>query len=246
MRRSIQLHSHITDLYLSHISTRSILAKMAPLLRWAAQAAQAVLTWSSISPFVAPTVLDLGYHSNNLQLDLTPRFYENGSTSSIWVRTKVRASKGVGRKAGRPLFSHRSVSGPVKANKYKAGSVFSSDVNGPLNLSATDSQDGALREWVADRDITGEEVVVQYLATPRTVTVYDSCGPEWGLESDGGGLAGAGGAFLLTYFDNGDEESDFNINITWNLENAPSGTRAVSTFGEGHTVSTYGKPSVLL
>ena len=77
---------------------------------------------------------------------------------------------------------------------------------------------------------------------PREVNEFTQCGPQIALERDGGGLPGAGMALILGLIS---RDVVFDITIEWNLSSAPSGTRAVCTFGEGQMVTTRQKISVI-
>ncbi|KAJ3523290.1 hypothetical protein NM208_g12509 [Fusarium decemcellulare] len=118
-------------------------------------------------------------------------------------------------------------------------SLQASDSEGRLALVPADTSDGE-RQWNVARGTSGD-VYVTYSAThintdsAATVALLD-------LRRDHDGLNGAG----MSVFALPPEDKTYSINLAWDLSQAPSGSRAVWTYGEGPgTVTKIGSTKVV-
>ncbi|MCJ1386607.1 hypothetical protein MMC17_009733 [Xylographa soralifera] len=176
----------------------------------------------------------------SLRLCLDPFFDNKETVQTIDVRMVFDVPQ---KHKDDTLFHHILVCGPVPTMQYTANDIRIQDSS--LNIVPVytkDTKDGREREFCLGKDLPAGDLIVQYQARPREVNELTRCGPQVALERDGGGLTGAGQAFLLRL---ASDEVSYEVTIEWNLLLAPPETRAVCTFGEGQKVSTRINPSVL-
>lgn len=112
---------------------------------------------------------------------------------------------------------------------------------GSLPIIAKTQEFDSTYEWIVQRDTSGE-ITFPFVATPATNGVFFCQGKAIDLRSDYGGLIGSGFSFIP--IPRGDRV--FDIAVEWNLLDAPEGTRAVWTFGEGPgRINRTGPASIL-
>ena len=102
---------------------------------------------------------------------------------------------------------------------------------GALTLTQSDERPDAggslyWRRWKLDAPAPSQ-LTVHYRA--RLDPPHPWPGPPFDLRSNAGGVSGAGFGFLVLP----DSKNDFSIALKWDLQNMPSGARAVSSLGEG-------------
>ncbi|MCJ1395906.1 hypothetical protein MMC18_008792, partial [Xylographa bjoerkii] len=176
----------------------------------------------------------------SLQLSLDPIFDDDGTAQIIHIRMVFSTPQ---KHKDDTLFHHILTRGPVPTMQYTSNDIHIQDsFLDVVPVYAKDIKNGREREFCLGKDLQAGDLTVQYQARPRDVNEFTKCGPQIALERDGGGLTGAGQAFLLRI---ASKEVSYDITIEWNLLRAPPGTRVVCTFGEGQRVSTRNKPSVL-
>jgi predicted metalloprotease with PDZ domain len=113
--------------------------------------------------------------------------------------------------------------------------VVAEDAAGPVPLVMQEiagDADADHRQWLTERAVTGT-LRVRYTIPVRPVDENTRSAPLYDLRAEGAGLNGTGMTFLaLPSF-----EGAVDLTIQWDLSDAPPGTRAVTSWGEG-TVST--------
>lgn len=92
---------------------------------------------------------------------------------------------------------------------------------------------GVYRRWLVGRATVGD-VVVRYDAPPRRVTAATNNGPLFDLREEAGGFAGAGNGFLAAPVRSG----PYRVRLSWDLSQAPPGSRGVWSYGEGDVEAT--------
>lgn len=131
------------------------------------------------------------------------------------------------------------VIGNVPTNNYNLENPISAvDLVGALNLTYVDSPDGLRRDWYLSR-ATGGSVNLTFVAYPREILPSTRPGPRSDLREDQGGLIGSGVSFIpeLVCFD---DDDDLDISVFWDLSQAPDGSKAGWTFGDGPEAHTVG------
>lgn len=177
-----------------------------------------------------------------LHLHLCPHLSGKAADHSIRVRTRLPTPALA---KGDAVFHHVLCRGPVKTQQYAAAAIHVRDSHGsPVALRAEDSNDGRHRTFRAGADVAAGALTADYEARPWNPTESSPCGPQIALERDGGGLTGAGMGFLLRPAEGIEREVD-GVVIEWDLGDAPSGSRAVCSLGEGVKVVANVRPSVL-
>lgn len=134
------------------------------------------------------------------------------------------------------------------ANLKRSVSISSIDDNwqasddiGDLPIDCRNEGSNRGQEWVVQRNTSGR-VNLCYNAFPSINENFLLQGTKHDLSYDQGGLIGSGYSFIPT--PPGDRI--YNISIQWNLDEAPDGTRAVWTFGEGPaSIEKVGPASIL-
>ncbi|KAF5003873.1 hypothetical protein FDECE_9603 [Fusarium decemcellulare] len=159
----------------------------------------------------------------SLNITVSPR-YQGTTPQSLDVHLVIEKP---GLTATKTLVSIPDLRDLFPAQPYTAtNAVQASDSGGKLTLVPADTSDGE-RQWHVARDTTGD-VYVTYSAThinndsAPTVALLD-------LRRDHDGLNGAG----MSTFALPPEDTIYSINLAWDLSQAPSGSRAVWTYGEG-------------
>ncbi|KAK6221089.1 hypothetical protein LQW54_001662 [Pestalotiopsis sp. IQ-011] len=173
-----------------------------------------------------------------LQVALTPHLDCEDNDQSIHVRmtftVPAKAQDDI-------LFHHVLARGPIKTQQYNAEAITLKDASGLVILYSADSKDGRRRMFHAGRDLAGGEVTVEYTAAPWNPTEASPCGPQIALERDGGGLTGAGMAFILRPA----VDDVFDTTIEWDLGSCQPNAQAACSLGEGTRVTASVKGEVL-
>lgn len=174
----------------------------------------------------------------SLQVVLTPHLDCEDNDQSINARTTLSIPA---KPKDDILFHHVLARGPIKTQQYNAEAITLKDASGLVPIYSTDSKDGRRRMFHAGRDIAGGEVTVEYTAAPWNSTEASPCGPQIALERDGGGLTGAGMAFILRPA----VDDIFDTTIEWDLGSCPPNARTACSLGEGIRVTASIKAEVL-
>ncbi|KUJ09670.1 uncharacterized protein LY89DRAFT_690119 [Mollisia scopiformis] len=173
-----------------------------------------------------------------LKLLLTPSLACEAANQCINVRITLDVP---GFEQDAILFHHILSRGPIKTMQYTSDALHIRDALGPVQVHHEDSGRRRFREFLVDRDVPPGELTIEYQALPWKPTETSPCGPQIAIERDGGGLTGAGMAFILRP----DLDMVMDITVEWDLSSTPPGTQAACSLGEGTMVSAKVKPDVL-
>ncbi|KAL9099648.1 MAG: hypothetical protein Q9187_009468, partial [Circinaria calcarea] len=178
-----------------------------------------------------------------LRLTITPRFDEHGSASAFVVLMDIESPS---LETDTPLLELFTQLGNVPTQGYNGDAIQASDTSGTLPLYIQDmGADGKLRRWLLTRATKGD-IAVRYCALPRIVDEKTPPGPRIDLRLDQGGLQGGGYSFIPVPPENNQPGKMYRLIVQWDLTQAPAGTRAVWTFGEGPApVEKLGSASLL-
>lgn len=125
---------------------------------------------------------------------------------------------------------------------WPADAVQARDEQGAIPLTQAEeppTPQGVYRRWLVGRATVGD-VVVSYKAPPRKVTAATSNGPLFDLREENGGFAGSGNGFFAAPVAPG----PWKLRLSWDLSQAPAGSRGVWSMGEGTVEATV--PSEVL
>jgi hypothetical protein len=171
-------------------------------------------------------------------LDLTLRPIANADGGIGFLEVTGRFSD-LATSGGAPLFRLPLIVSNVDSVATVLTSVSATDSLGDIPLQTRDidlpiaaardaETGGPSREWLAGRDLRGA-VTLRYTVPARAVLPPRGPAPPFSFSDDGKGVSAAGQVFLL--LPPGDHQYD--MRLAWDLGSAPSGTRAVSSFGAG-------------
>lgn len=159
-----------------------------------------------------------------LNVLLTPTFESNGGIYGLEVSVTFEADEIEG---GTPVFDLPLK--PKSLHVQREAEIW--DVDGKAPCSGKPSGKG--QTWISGRNLHGT-VTFRYCILPST-----SEDPKTGLELElhrdqtEGGLLGSGFTFIPIPVAATTTDRFYRITVQWNLDQAPKGTRAVWTFGEG-------------
>ena len=169
---------------------------------------------------------------------LTPAFYDNGTAAYLQVQMEVQNDVVL---AGQPILQHPFSFGTAPMVDYNGSSLrFTSATCKEDQVYTRDVEDPAPRQWFCTEDLVGN-YTVQFVAKPRIGSESESCGPPAALERDADGVIGSGFAFLPELV----SDAELNMTIGWDLQAAPQGVRAVSSFGDSAVSSVVGTPFLI-
>ncbi|RFU28464.1 hypothetical protein B7463_g7895, partial [Scytalidium lignicola] len=169
---------------------------------------------------------------------ILPRFNSSHQVESLQVSLSIGP---LHLKAGDTLVSFlsnltRKTSISLDNDNWQA-----TDDSGELPIYRKAQEFNAGCKWVVQRDTSGS-VKICYEANPSANEVPFDQGRATDLKYDQGGLIGSGFSFIPV--PPGDEV--FRLVVEWNLTEAPKGTRAVWTFGDGPgPIEKIGPASIL-
>ncbi|KAJ6031930.1 hypothetical protein N7540_002662 [Penicillium herquei] len=163
----------------------------------------------------------------NTLLKLKPYFDKDGASYiSIELRLgRPQASQ------GQPLFEYDKFWGNVPSHPYTVDDIQAKDDAGLLSFQfeAPDLVNTpSLENWVVSRDVVGD-LRLNFNVYPRQVDITTPLGARIDLRRDHGGLMATGRWFLPRLLQ--DQERIYTLR--WDLSEAPQGTRAIWSFGEG-------------
>ncbi|KAJ5614559.1 hypothetical protein N7528_008213 [Penicillium herquei] len=163
----------------------------------------------------------------NTRLTLKPHF-DNDGASYISVELRIGRPQA---SPGKPLFEYDKFWGNVPSHPYTVNDIHAQDDAGLLyfkfqaaDLVNTPSFDN----WFVSRDVMGD-LTLKFNVYPRQVDITTPLGARIDLRRDHGGLMAAGRWFLPRLIQ--DQERIYTLG--WDLSEAPGGTRAIWSFGEG-------------
>ncbi|MFT4025773.1 MAG: peptidase M61 [Novosphingobium sp.] len=154
--------------------------------------------------------------------------------------------EGIAAAAGAPVLRLPLVASNVDTVAAVMTGFEARDAAGPLKLKARDVDlpetgmrdavgGGPSREWLADRAVTGA-LTVRYTVSAEAALPPRGPAPPFSFSADGQGVSAAGHMFLLLP----PGEGHYRTTYAWDLSRAPSGSRGVSSLGEGRR--TAAKP----
>lgn len=132
--------------------------------------------------------------------------------------------------AGDPLLVLPRIYANVDTVAETMTGFSASDADGPLPLEIRDDPDGlvAFRRWAPEREPRGE-VRVRYRAPVTNALPARGAAPPYDLRTEGGGVSGSGGAFIILP----EGERDYRIALRWDLSAMDDGASAAGSFGDG-------------
>lgn len=167
-----------------------------------------------------------------LRLNITPQFDEQGSALAFVILMSIESPS---LKAVTPILELFTKLGNVPTQSYDGHAIQAFDALGTLPLETKDTgADGNLRTWFVISATKGD-VSVRFRALPQIIDAKTPTGPRIDLRLDQGGLQGGGYSFIPVPPDNSQPSRTYRLIVEWDLTQAPAGTRAVWTFGEGPT-----------
>lgn len=163
----------------------------------------------------------------SLEVVLRPRASGSGD-SHIDVRMTLRHPQIA---AGQTLVHMPLKIVGIPTARYDGNALQASDEQGALPLAIEDeppTPQWIYRDWKISRPTVGD-VVLTYHAPSRHVTAATNNGPLFDLREEAGGFAGAGIGFLALPT----KEGPWRISLKWDLSDAPAGSRAEWSLGDG-------------
>lgn len=137
--------------------------------------------------------------------------------------------------AHQPLISMALVRDAVPGQPYDNLTLHIRDSDGPLSASLTETPGTdtvPTRTWLIGRPASGR-ISLGFTAVPRKVDRYTKIAARTDLRYGSGGMQGVGLTMIPTLEFPGALKTKWKMTVQWNLEAAPSGTRALWSFGEG-------------
>ncbi|KAJ6786508.1 hypothetical protein PWT90_08657 [Aphanocladium album] len=124
------------------------------------------------------------------------------------------------------------------AHHYTESDIYASDSAGRLPFIFVD-ESSTLQQWRLGRD-PFSDLTLKMDVYPRRVDIRTTPGPRVDLRFDQGGVVGTGAWFLPQVAQN----ALYLHTVEWDLSLAPTGTRAVWTYGEGPYVEHLGTAEI--
>lgn len=155
--------------------------------------------------------------------------------------------------ADEPMLRLVTESGRVPSMNYTGDqAVRSHDDLGELGLVYIDDPVGMTRVWYPLRETVGE-VKLGFTVFPRKTTKATPPGPRIDFRDNDGGLVGSGNVFIptvleptLSPFDSNSPMTIYDLEVQWDLTDAPPNTSTVWTFGESAHVRYRGRMETLV
>ena len=135
--------------------------------------------------------------------------------------------------AGAPLLTMPIVVANTDTVAGTLQDLLVSDARGPVPLTVRDDSEAIAysRHWIAGRDVKGT-LVIRYRAPVDNTPPVRGSGPPYGLRTEGGGVSGAGMAFLLLP----ETQRPYRLAIRWKLAALGAGATGTSSYGDGDVV----------
>lgn len=171
------------------------------------------------TPHARVAGIDLPSPSPLLKILITPQFNDNEEAIGLYISLTICTS---------PLEKDSTVIcfSPFLNIVPNINDVRMSDEIGELPILA--GSESSSQRWLAGRKTSGD-IHITYRVSPSSSDEFRSGGPIVGLHTDQGGLLGSG----FTMFPVIALADDYEHIVKWDLRNAPHGTRAIPTYGEG-------------
>ncbi|KAH8660441.1 hypothetical protein BX600DRAFT_438651 [Xylariales sp. PMI_506] len=197
----------------------------------------------------------------SLDLNLKPVFSKS-TPVSINITMRLHDLNSTRFKNGAPLLFLPLSDGLTPTARYDGKhDILASDDLGSLQLNYRDGEDpDPPRYWYPHRDPVGD-ITVRFTAPHRETDEQTPSGPRIDLRLDpGGGLIGQGTGFIPIPpppgsnntgkgpSEGGDDPDaeQWRVSLSWDLSDAPEGTRAASSFGDAPTTQAIGSLSKLV
>lgn len=164
----------------------------------------------------------------SLSLRIKPQFDHNGEAHSLGFSLALECPSLT---AGQSLCCLNTKMGNGTTQCYTKDQIHVSDSDGFLDIEIHDK--GRMRSYLVNRPTTGN-VVMNFVAHPVKVDSKTPIGGRYELRRDQGGLQCMGLSTIPIPWDVSlTTKARYRMEIEWDLSDAPQGTRAVSSFGEG-------------
>ncbi len=178
-----------------------------------------------------------------LTMTLAPVAAVNDPAKVGAVRITLRF-EGLAPQRDQPLLRLPLLASNVDTVATIVSDITARDTKGPLRLTFRDVDlpesgmrdavaGGPSREWIADRAVRGP-VTIRYTVPAEATLPPRGPAPPFSFSADGGGVSAAGHIFLLLP----PEDARYRATIDWDLSRAPSGSRGVSSLGEGRVTAS--------
>jgi hypothetical protein len=169
------------------------------------------------------------------RISITPLFDHQG-VSSLSIQQTIAQPRCNAHEA---LLLFETSYGNVPAYQFTEENVLAFDNDGPLPIYFTKTKlDSPDQEWRVKRGTSGK-VTLYFKVFPRHVDIKTPMGPRVDMRRDQGGLIGGGRWFLPRPAAN----RVWRHVVEWDLSEAPLGTRAMWSYGEGpRPISRDGYP----
>lgn len=156
--------------------------------------------------------------------------------------------------ADEPMLRLVTQSGRVPSMNYTGDqAIRSQDDLGELGLVYVDDPVRTTRVWYPLRETVGD-VRLGFTVFPRKTTKATPPGPRIDFRDNDGGLVGSGNVFIPTVLEptlspsnsDSNEPIVYDLDVRWDLADAPPGTTTVWTFGEGTHIRYRGRMETLV
>lgn len=170
--------------------------------------------------------------SPDLNYTLKPISEVDGNITALQVNAVVKQPQ---LSAGDVLLALPIQIAKVDVGRFENDSLSAWDEAGPLELVREIDRYGppiVYQKWTVRRATTGD-VRASYIALPRIVNETTKNAPSFELRQNFGGLVASGFGFLATPPIDEWDNTTCKVQISWDLDASPAGTRAVWTWGLG-------------
>ncbi|KAJ5703989.1 peptidase m61 domain-containing protein [Penicillium malachiteum] len=160
-------------------------------------------------------------------LTLKPHFEHDGAS---YISVELRLERPQASPA-QPLFEYDKFWGNVPSHPYTVDDINAQDDAGLLSFkfqAADLANTPSLDKWFISRYVMGD-LILKFNVYPRQVDITTPLGARIDLRRDHSGLMATGRWFLPRLLQ--DQERVYTLR--WDLSEAPEGTRAIWSFGEG-------------
>lgn len=169
------------------------------------------------------------------RISITPLFDDQGASSLAIQQTLARPRCA----AHEALLIFETRYGNVPAYQFTEDNILAFDGDGPLPIYFTQTKlNSPDQEWRVTRNTSGN-VTLHFQVFPRYIDIKTPIGPRVDMRRDQGGLTSGGRWFLPRPAGN----RVWRNVVEWDLSEAPLGTRALWSYGEGpRPISRNGNP----
>jgi len=165
-----------------------------------------------------------------LAVTFEPLFDSQQNVTSLAVTVRCDAYSV---QANQPFLTMRKKEGNFDLPKYDDATnrITASDDKGELPLKKDLDAGALVQTWRASRASEGQ-IVWTFIAPPRHITETTPGGARSDLRLDQGGIIGSFNYFFPRPTPSYPEQQ-WKVSVSWKLDHAPAGTRAMWTFGDG-------------